>query len=83
MEDNNKDFRDELSEERKQNIEKAMKEVEEGKTIPNVEVQKKIKESIRRAEKDIEEGKVYTVEEAREMMQKKRKKWAIKIIYQL
>ncbi len=74
MEDNNKDFWDELSEERKQNIEKAMKEVEEGKTIPHAEVQKRIRESILQAEKDIEEGKVYTVEKAREMMRKKRKK---------
>mgnify|MGYP000312502964 CR=1 FL=1 len=35
MEDNNKDFWDELSEERKENIDKALKEVQEGKTIPH------------------------------------------------
>ena len=75
--DSQGDFWDELSEERQKNIDQALKEVEEGKTIPHAEVQKRIRESIRQVEKDIEDGKVYTVEEAREMMQKKRKNKSI------
>ncbi len=74
MEDNNIDFWDELSKERQKNIDQALKEVQEGKTIPHAVVRKEILKSIRKAERDIKEGKLYSLEESREMLQKKRRK---------
>ncbi len=47
MKNDNKDFWDELGEERQKNIDQALKEVKEGKTTPHSEVQKKYRQWLR------------------------------------